>query len=121
MTRFHMVFSAKLANSYAYLTLAERRRVAQLAIDHAAGVPVMIGIGTLRTRDVLALARAGVRGGRRAVGTRLHQKLTDDEVFGLYETVLGRSPSQCASMTTPAQPISSSATNCTAGSHSCRA
>jgi 4-hydroxy-tetrahydrodipicolinate synthase len=75
--------------SYAYLTLAERRRVAQLAIEHAPGVPVMIGIGALRTRDVLALAEHAQEAG--ATGVLLapvsYQKLTDDEVFGLYETV----------------------------------
>ena len=75
--------------SYAYLTLAERMRIAQLAINHAAGIPVMIGIGALRTRDVLALARHAQEAG--AAGVLLapvsYQKLTDDEVFGLYETV----------------------------------
>lgn len=75
--------------SYAYLTLAERRRVAQLAIDHAGGVPVMIGIGALRTRDVLVLANHAQESG--AAGVLLapvsYQKLTDDEVFGMYETV----------------------------------
>jgi 4-hydroxy-tetrahydrodipicolinate synthase len=75
--------------SYAYLSLAERRRVAQLAIEHAAGVPVMIGIGALRTRDVLVLARHAQDSG--AAGVLLapvsYQKLTEDEVFGLYETV----------------------------------
>jgi 4-hydroxy-tetrahydrodipicolinate synthase len=75
--------------SYAYLTLAERKRVTQLAIDHAAGVPVLIGIGALGTRDVLALARHAQEAG--AAGVLLapvsYQKLTDDEVFGLYETV----------------------------------
>jgi len=75
--------------SYAYLTLADRRRVAQLAIDHAAGVPVLIGIGALRTHDVLDLARHAQEAG--AAGVLLapvsYQKLTDDEVFGLYETV----------------------------------
>ena len=75
--------------SYAYLTLAERRRVAQLAMEHAAGVPVMMGIGALRTRDVLALAEHAQQAG--AAGVLLapvsYQKLTDEEVFGLYETV----------------------------------
>jgi 4-hydroxy-tetrahydrodipicolinate synthase len=75
--------------SYAYLTLAERMHIAQLAIDHAAGVPVMIGIGALRTRDVLTLAQHAQKAG--ATGVLLapvsYQKLTDDEVFGLFETV----------------------------------
>ena len=75
--------------SYAYLTLAERQRIAQLTIEHAAGVPVMIGIGALRTRDVLALAEHAQEAG--AAGVLLapvsYQKLTDDEVFDLYQTV----------------------------------
>nr|WP_314624105.1 dihydrodipicolinate synthase family protein [uncultured Noviherbaspirillum sp.] len=75
--------------SYAYLTLAERMRVAQLAVEVAQGVPVMIGIGALRTRDVLALAGHAQQAG--AAGVLLapvsYQTLTDDEVFGLYETV----------------------------------
>ena len=75
--------------SYAYLTLEERSRVTQLAIEHAAGVPVMIGIGALRTRDVLALAAQAQQAG--AAGVLLapvsYQKLTDDEVVKLYETV----------------------------------
>lgn len=75
--------------SYAYLTLDQRKRVARLAIEHAAGVPVMIGIGALRTRDVLALAMHAQESG--AAGVLLapvsYQKLTEDEVFGLYETV----------------------------------
>ncbi len=75
--------------SYAYLTLDERRRVAQLAVDHAAGVPVMIGIGAMRTRDVLVLAEHAHEAG--AAGVLLapvsYQKLTDNEVFDLYEMV----------------------------------
>lgn len=75
--------------SYAYLTLAERRRVAQLAVEHAGGVPVMIGIGAMRTRDVLVLAEHAHEAG--AAGVLLapvsYQKLTDNEVFDLYEMV----------------------------------
>lgn len=42
--------------NYAYLTMAERARVVRLAVGHAGNVPVMAGIGALRTRDVLTLA-----------------------------------------------------------------
>ncbi|MFC6574325.1 dihydrodipicolinate synthase family protein [Pseudomonas brassicacearum] len=42
--------------SYAYLSRAERSRVAQLVVEAAEGVPVMVSIGALRTRDVLLLA-----------------------------------------------------------------
>lgn len=49
----------------------------------------MIGIGALRTRDVLVLANHAQESG--AAGVLLapvsYQKLTDDEVFGMYETV----------------------------------
>lgn len=75
--------------SYAYLTRAERARVAKLAVASAGDVPVMVGIGALRTRDVLALADDAQHAG--ASGVLLapvsYQNLSDDEVFGLYETV----------------------------------
>lgn len=75
--------------NYAYLDLAERQRVARLAVRHAGNVPVIVGIGALRTRDVLALAEDAQQAGAKAVllAPMSYQKLTDDEVFGLYETV----------------------------------
>ena len=75
--------------NYAYLTRAERARVVQLAVEHAGEVPVMAGIGALRTREVLALADDAQAAGARGVllAPVSYQKLTDDEVFGLYETV----------------------------------
>ncbi|WP_108446496.1 dihydrodipicolinate synthase family protein [Halomonas denitrificans] len=75
--------------NYAYLTRAERARVVQLAVAHAGEVPVMAGIGALRTRDVLALADDAQAAGARGVllAPVSYQKLTDDEVYGLYETV----------------------------------
>ena len=75
--------------NYAYLTMAERARVVRLAVEHAGNVPVMAGIGALRTRDVLTLAEdadvAGVTGV--LLAPMSYQKLFPDEVFGLYETV----------------------------------
>lgn len=75
--------------NYAYLTCAERMRITQLAVKHAGNVPLLIGIGALRTRDVLALADEAQKAG--AAGILLapvsYQKLTDDEVFDLYATV----------------------------------
>lgn len=75
--------------SYAYLTRAERARVAALAVQHADGIPVLVGIGALRTREVLALAHDVQRAGAAAVllAPVSYQKLHDDEVFGLYEAV----------------------------------
>ncbi|QFU01809.1 4-hydroxy-tetrahydrodipicolinate synthase [Halomonas sp. THAF5a] len=75
--------------NYAYLTRAERARVARLAVEHAGEVPVMAGIGALRTCEVLALADDAQAAGARGVllAPVSYQKLMDDEVFGLYETV----------------------------------
>lgn len=75
--------------NYAYLSMAERKRLAELALDHASDVPMMVGIGALRTRDVLALAEHAQKAGAGAVllAPVSYQKLTDEEVFGLYEAV----------------------------------
>ncbi len=75
--------------SYVYLSRAERARVAQLAVASAGDTPVMVGIGALRTRDVLALADDAQNAGASAVllAPVSYQNLNDDEVFGLYDTV----------------------------------
>ncbi|SNR88064.1 4-hydroxy-tetrahydrodipicolinate synthase [Methylobacillus rhizosphaerae] len=75
--------------SYPYLTRHERAQVTQLALRHACGIPVMVGIGALRTRDVLDLAEDAQKAGANAVmlAPVSYQTLTDQEVYGLYETV----------------------------------
>jgi 4-hydroxy-tetrahydrodipicolinate synthase len=75
--------------SYAYLNREERLRVAQLAIEHAEGIPIMIGISALRTRDVLQIAEDSQKAGANGVllAPVSYQQLTEDEVFSLYETV----------------------------------
>lgn len=75
--------------NYAYLNTAERKRAAHLAVEHAGSVPVIIGISALRTRDVLELAEDAQTIGAKAVllAPMSYQKLSADEVFGLYETV----------------------------------
>ena len=75
--------------NYAYLLPTERMRIAQLAVAHAGPVPVMIGIGALRTRDVLALAEQAQHVGASAVllAPVSYQALSSEEVFTLYETV----------------------------------
>ncbi|MGP9766605.1 dihydrodipicolinate synthase family protein [Halomonas sp. AOP13-D3-9] len=82
--------------NYAYLSHAERARVVKLSVENAAGLPVVAGIGALRTRDVLANAENAQQAG--ASGVLLapvsYQKLTDDEVFDLYATV-------CQSLSVP--------------------
>jgi 4-hydroxy-tetrahydrodipicolinate synthase len=75
--------------AYAYLTSAERARLVRLALAHAGDVPVLVGIGALRTSQVLALAEDAQTAG--AAGVLLapvsYQRLTPEEVFGLYEDV----------------------------------
>lgn len=82
--------------NYAYLSIEERTRVAKLSVEHAGNVPVVVGIGALRTRDVLVNAENAQKAG--ASGVLLapvsYQKLTDDEVCSLYETV-------CSSLSVP--------------------
>ncbi|MER7175894.1 dihydrodipicolinate synthase family protein [Streptomyces mesophilus] len=75
--------------NYAYLSREERAHVARLAVDVAEGTPVMVGIGALRTSDVLALAEDAQQAGARAVllAPMTYQALTAEEVFGLYEDV----------------------------------
>jgi 4-hydroxy-tetrahydrodipicolinate synthase len=75
--------------SYAYLTRAERARAATLAVQGAAGVPVIVGIGAVRLRHVLEHAEDAQRAG--AAGVLLapvsYQPLLPDEVYHLYEQV----------------------------------
>lgn len=82
--------------SYAYLSGEERTRIAKLSVEVAGSVPVMVGIGALRTRDVLANADNAQQAG--ASGVLLapisYQKLTEDEVFDLYAAV-------CRSLSVP--------------------
>lgn len=75
--------------SYAYLDRDERRRVVELAVASAGDVPVLAGIGHVRTREVLRHAEdaqaAGASGLLLAPVT--YQALTDDEVFQLFADV----------------------------------
>lgn len=74
---------------YPYLSREERAQVAQLAVRHAGPIPVMIGIGALRTRHVLELARDAQHAGASALllAPMSYQALTEDDVYGLFETV----------------------------------
>lgn len=75
--------------NYAYLSKEERKRIVELAIANVGAVPVIVGIGALRTRDVLINAETAQRAG--ASGVLLapvsYQKLTENEVYSLFETV----------------------------------
>jgi 4-hydroxy-tetrahydrodipicolinate synthase len=75
--------------NYAYHSRDERRAVLEASVDAADGVPVLAGIGALRTRDVLALAGDAQTAGASALllAPVSYQRLTDAEVFSLYEDV----------------------------------
>lgn len=78
--------------SYAYLNREERRLAAQLAVGAASDVPVIVGIGSVATRDVLLLAEDAQAAGASALllPPVSYQALRADEVFELYETVAHR-------------------------------
>jgi 4-hydroxy-tetrahydrodipicolinate synthase len=75
--------------SYAYLTQEERARVARLAVEHAGGTPVVIGVGDLRTSRILTHIDAAEDAG--AAGVLLapmsYLQLTETDVFELFRTV----------------------------------
>jgi len=75
--------------SYAYLTSDERRRVVELAIETAGDVPVLVGVGATRTRDVLRLAEHAQGAGAASllVAPVSYQPLSNEEVYGLFADV----------------------------------
>jgi 4-hydroxy-tetrahydrodipicolinate synthase len=73
-----------------YLTREERRRATQAALDEAGdAMPVMVGIGALRTSEVLHLARDAAAEGAAALllAPVSYIPLTEEEVFRLFATV----------------------------------
>lgn len=72
--------------SYAYLDRDERRRAVELAVAAAGEVPVLAGIGHVRTREVLLHADDAQAAGAAALllAPVTYQALTDDEVFQLF-------------------------------------
>ncbi|WP_125612004.1 dihydrodipicolinate synthase family protein [Specibacter cremeus] len=75
--------------SYAYLSSEERSRVARLAVEHAGETPVFIGVGALRTSQVLANAEKAEQAGASGLllAPMTYQPLTGDDVFELFRTV----------------------------------
>lgn len=73
-----------------YLSRDERAHAARTVIDHAEGIPVIVGIGALRTREVLAHAEDAQNAGASALllAPVSYQPLLEDEVVELFRTVL---------------------------------
>lgn len=78
--------------SYAFLDPEERAGVARLAVEHAGTTPVFVGVGALRTSQVLAnVARAENAGARGVLlAPMTYQPLTHDDVFELFRAVTER-------------------------------
>ncbi len=80
--------------SYPYLSRAERRRALEAAIDEAGGqVPILVGVGALRTDETVRLAQDAHAIGAAAglLAPVSYTPLTDDEVFEHFATVAGES------------------------------
>ncbi|MFL4475085.1 dihydrodipicolinate synthase family protein [Paeniglutamicibacter sp. MACA_103] len=79
--------------NYAYLSRDERRAVLEGAVGAADGVPIIAGVGAVRTRDVLAHVEDAQAAGASALllAPVSYQRLSEEEVFGLYQDVSGAS------------------------------
>ena len=89
----HSITALGSTGSYAYLSTEERSRVAHLAVEHAGDTPVCVGIGALRTSQVLTDLEHAQQAGASAVllAPMTYQPLTDDDVLGLFDTVTAHS------------------------------
>lgn len=75
--------------SYAYLTREQRKQVATVAVEHANNIPVMVCVGAMATEQVLHLIDDAQTAGASALllPALSYQRLREDEVFALFETV----------------------------------
>lgn len=76
--------------TYAYLSRTERRRALDAALEEAGGrVPVIVGIGALRTDEAVALAQDARAAGAAAglLAAISYTPLTDEEVFEHFSAV----------------------------------
>jgi len=76
--------------SYAYLSRTERGRAVRAAVECVAGrVPILVGIGALRTDEAVALARDARAAGAQAglLAPVSYTPLLDDEVYEHFRAV----------------------------------
>jgi 4-hydroxy-tetrahydrodipicolinate synthase len=76
--------------TYAYLSRSERRRALDAALEEAAGqVPILVGVGALRTDEAVRLAQDAKAAGAAAglLAAVSYTPLTEDEVFEHFATV----------------------------------
>ena len=74
---------------YPYLTREQLSELTALAVDKAIDIPVMVGVGALRTYDVLHNVEAVQKAGANAVllAPVSYHPLNENEVFNLYSAV----------------------------------
>lgn len=74
---------------YPWFSVAERREILSVALEHAGHTPVMVSVSALRTRDVLTLTHEAQQAGASAVllSPVSYQPLSEDEVFTLFQSV----------------------------------
>jgi 4-hydroxy-tetrahydrodipicolinate synthase len=80
--------------TYMYLSREERRRAVEAAVECVAGkLPVVVGVGALRTDEAQALARDAASAGADALllAPVSYTPLTEEEAFRHYEAVAGAS------------------------------
>ena len=98
--------------TYAYLARDERRRAVEVAVDAAAGrIPILVGVGALRTDEVVRLAQ-DARGAEATAGLLApvsYTPLTDDEVFEHFAVVARESGLPLCIYDNPSTTISGSA------------
>ncbi len=75
--------------TYAYLTRDERRRALEAALAAAGDVPLLVGVGALRTDDAVRLAQDAKAAGAMAglLAAVSYTPLTEDEVYEHFVTV----------------------------------
>jgi 4-hydroxy-tetrahydrodipicolinate synthase len=76
--------------TYAYLTRSERRRALEAALDEVGGqVPVLVGVGALRTDEAVRLAQDAKAAGAAAglLAPVSYTPLTENEIFEHFATV----------------------------------
>lgn len=74
------------------MSTQERARVARLAVENAVTTPALVGVGALRTSQVLANVESAEVAGAGGVmlAPMTYRPLTDDDVFELFRTVTAR-------------------------------
>lgn len=80
--------------TYAYLSRAERRRAVDAALEEAGtGLPVVVGVGALRTDDAVALAQDAKAAGAAAglLAPVSYAPLNEEEVYEHFQSVVRES------------------------------